>query len=316
MTLLTRPLFFALVLALLPALLVWMLLRGGDAFSPSRPLRLATWNMEWLVTPETLRQARIACRDRRQSPLPCDVVRNTSRDSADLRAIAREVRRLGADVIAFQEVEAPSIARRVFRGYAICMADGPGVQHAGFAYRRNLGAHCAAPLDSLTAGGRGRAGQTLRLDRRDGAPLHLLSVHLKSGCSRDPIDSGTAACQLLHAQAIALGDWIAERTEAGEPFVVLGDLNRASPPDSDDPFWLHLHASRFEAAATHLPFRNCVFGAPYEAFIDHILVDRALMPGLHPEGFGQLRFPVAKTTRYQLPDHCPVKVSLSRDLVV
>jgi hypothetical protein len=121
-TLPTRPLFFALVLALLPALLVWMLLRGGDAFSPSRPLRLATWNMEWLVTPETLRQARIACRDRRQSPLPCDVVRNTSRDSADLRAIAREVRRLGADVIAFQEVEAPSIARRVFRGYAICMA--------------------------------------------------------------------------------------------------------------------------------------------------------------------------------------------------
>lgn len=316
MTIPTRPVVFALILALVLGLIVWVVLRGGDAFSATRPLRLATWNMEWLVDPETARMARIACRDGTRSPLPCDVARTQARDSADLRAIAHEVRRLDADVIAFQEVENASIARRVFRGYAICITGGPGVQHAGLAYRPRAGIRCEPPLQSLTAGGRGRAGQPLRLQLGDGPPLHLLAVHLKSGCSRDALDSTASACVLLAAQTEALGEWISARVQAGEPFIVLGDLNRAGAPSADDPFWNLLDASRFEAAASHLPFRNCVFGAPYEAFIDHILVDRSLLPRLHQEGFTQMRFHAAKTLRYRLPDHCPVRVSLSRAQVV
>lgn len=316
MTIPTRPVVFALILALVLGLIVWAVLRGGDAFSAPRPLRLATWNMEWLVDPETSRVARIACRDGRRSPLPCDVARTQARDSADLRAIASEVRRLDADVIAFQEVENASIARRVFRGYDICIADGPGAQHAGFAYRPRQGIRCEPPLQSLTVGGRGRAGQPLRLQLGDGPPLHLLAVHLKSGCSRDALDSTTSACVLLAAQTEALGEWIDSRVQAGEPFIVLGDLNRAGAPDASDPFWNLLDASRFEAAASHLAFRNCVFGAPYEAFIDHILVDRSLLPRLHQEGFAQMRFHAAKSNRYRLPDHCPVRVSLSRARVV
>ena len=39
-----------------------------------------------------------------------------------------------------------------------------------------------------------------------GAPaIDLLSVHLKSGCARDPLDSESAACRLLAAQAAAAG---------------------------------------------------------------------------------------------------------------
>ncbi len=314
-TLPARPVIFALVLALVLGLLVWVVFRGGDAFSAARPLRLATWNMEWLVAPETARIARIACRDGQRAPLPCDVARSHARDSADLRAIAAEVRRLDADVIAFQEVENVAIARRVFRGYDICMTGGEGAQHAGFAFRPRRGIRCEPPLESVAAG-RGRAGQPLLLHTGDGPPLHLLSVHLKSGCSRDALDSGTSACVLLAAQAQALGEWIAARAEAQERFVVLGDLNRAGAPDAEDPFWQMLDASRFDAAASHLPFRNCVFGAPYEAFIDHILVDRALLPQLHAEGFAQMRFHAAKSTRYRLPDHCPVRVSLSLAQVV
>ena len=224
-----------------------------------------------------------------------------------LRAIAAEVRRLDADVIAFQEVENVAIARRVFRGYDICMTGGEGAQHAGFAFRPRRGIRCEPPLESVAAG-RGRAGQPLLLHTGDGPPLHLLSVHLKSGCSRDALDSGTSACVLLAAQAQALGEWIAARAEAQERFVVLGDLNRAGAPDAEDPFWQMLDASRFDAAASHLPFRNCVF--------DHILVDRALLPQLHAEGFAQMRFHAAKSTRYRLPDHCPVRVSLSLAQVV
>jgi endonuclease/exonuclease/phosphatase family metal-dependent hydrolase len=307
----TRPVVFALVLALVLGLVVWAVLRGGDAFSPSRPIRVATWNMQWLVSPETARRARLACRDGQASPLPCDVARGQVRDSADLGALAGEVRRLGADVIAFQEVEDANVARRVFRGYDICIAPGAGAQHAGFAVRRWLDARCEPPLDSLAAGGRGRSGQVLLLRVPGGPPWRLLSVHLKSGCAHDPLESATGACRLLARQAAALGEWIAARVTAQEPFIVLGDLNRAGTPGSGDPFWDLLDASTFETSAAHLPFRNCVFGEPYETFIDHILVDRALMPHLHPEGFMQMRFPISKSIRFRLPDHCPVRVSLT-----
>lgn len=311
MTIPARPALFALILALVLGLVVWATLRGGDAFFSSGTLRIATWNMEWLVEPGTARAARIACRDGHRAPIPCDVARTQARDSADLRALASQARRLDADIIAFQEVESAAIARRVFRGYDICIAGGSGAQHAGFAVRPGLAARCEPALSSLAAGGRGRPGQPMTLQLPDGPPLHLLAVHLKSGCSRDPLDSATAACTLLAAQAEALGTWMSERAGANEPFIVLGDLNRAGTPGSDDPFWQMLDASTFEAAATHLPYRNCVFGAPYGAFIDHILVGRSMMPRLHAEGFQQLRFPAAKSTRYQLSDHCPVRVSFS-----
>lgn len=305
-----RPVLFALILALVPGLVAWAAFRGGDAFSPA-PLRIATWNMEWLVAPGTARTARIACRDGHRAPLPCDVTRTRARDSADLRALASLVRRLDADIIAFQEVENAAIARRVFRGYQICIAGGSGVQHAGFAVRAHLRARCGPPLTTLEAGGRGRPGQLLTVPVASGPPIQLLAVHLKSGCSRDPLDSAASACTLLAAQAEALGAWIAERSVAEEPFIVLGDLNRAGAPDDHDPFWQALDTSTFDAAAAHLPFRNCVYGAPYEAFIDHILVGRSLMPHLHTEGFQQMRFPAAKSTRHRLSDHCPVRVSLS-----
>ncbi len=302
---------FALVPAMVAGAIIWLLHHGGDAFSSSRPLRIATWNMEWLVAPRTAQAARIACRDGHRAPIPCDVARTQVRDSADLRALAAQVRRLDADVIAFQEVEDAAIARQVFRGHDICIAPGSGTQHAGFAIRRHVTAHCGPPLTTLAADGRGRPGQLLTVHLGDGPPIHLLSVHLKSGCSRDPLDAGTAACRLLARQAAALGEWIAERVASEEPFIVAGDLNRAGAPVEGDPFWDLLDASAFEAAATHLPFRNCVFGAPYDAFIDHVLVSHALMTRLHPEGFGQMRFPAALSTQYHLADHCPVRVSLS-----
>lgn len=305
-----RPVFFALILAGVPGL-AWVLHHGGDAFSSTRPLRIATWNMEWLVAPRTAQAARIACREGRRAPLPCDVARTQVRDSADLRALAAEVRRLDADVIAFQEVEDATIARRVFRDHHICIAPGSGAQHVGFAVRRRLAARCGPPVESLAAGGRGRVGQLLTLHPEGAPPIQLLAVHLKSGCARDPLDAGTPACVLLAAQAAALGEWIRARVLSDESFIIAGDLNRAGAPREGDPFWDLLDASAFEAAATHLPFRNCVFGAPYEAFIDHLLVSHALMARLHAEGFGQLRFPAAKSVQYRLADHCPVRVSLS-----
>lgn len=300
----------SLVLALALGGLAWAVARGGEIWSAPAQLHIATWNMAWLLHPETARLARIACRDGRRAAVPCDVARGDARDSADFRRLATLVRQLDADVIAFQEVENAEIAGKVFRGYGICIAGGPGEQHAGFAVRRTLRFECKTPLDTLTAGGRGRPGQVLRLFPRAGSPIELLSVHLKSGCARDPLDSPTAACRLLAAQAAALGDWIDANAEAGRIFIVLGDLNRpAGKPD--DPFWSLLHPETFISSASHLPFRNCVFGAPYGEFIDHILIGTSLAAQVPPDGFAQLRYRAEEAIQFRLSDHCPVSVRIS-----
>lgn len=306
-----RHVLLSLVLALTLGCLALAVARGGDIFFRPQALRIATWNMEWLLHPETARVARIACRDGQRASIPCDVVRSQGRDSADFGRMAAVVRQLDADVIAFQEVENEAVARKVFRGYGICIAPGPGAQHAGFAVRPTLRFRCQPPLETLTAGGRGRPGQQLLLYSSKGAPVELLAVHLKSGCARDPLDSPTPACRLLSEQAAALGEWIAARAAAGTPFMVLGDFNRPAGSTSDDPFWSQLHPESFLAAASQLPFRNCVFGAPYGEFIDHILVGSSLAAQLHPDGFAQLRYQPDEAIQFQLSDHCPVSVKIS-----
>jgi endonuclease/exonuclease/phosphatase family metal-dependent hydrolase len=253
----------------------------------------------------------MACRDGGPPPRPGAAARTLARDSADLARLAALVRRLDADVIAFQEVESAPIARRVFSGYEICIASGAGVQHAGFAVRPGIAFRCGAPLQSIAASERARAGQPLTLLPSSGPAIELLAVHLKSGCSRDPLQSSSAACMLLARQARALGEWIDARARAGESFIVLGDLNRAGEPDETDEFWSLLHPHHFEAAAARLPFRNCVFGAPYSEFIDHILVSHSLLPTLASPGFEQLRLDTHEATQYRLSDHCPVSVLLS-----
>jgi endonuclease/exonuclease/phosphatase family metal-dependent hydrolase len=282
-----------------------------DMAAAPAPLRIATWNMEWLVDGATAQAARIACRDGEPAPLPCDVVRTLARDSADLARLASYARRLDADVVAFQEVENAAIARRVFQGYRICMNDGPGVQHVGFALRPALARDCGEPVVALAAGGAGRAGRQLTLSAAGFEPIELLVVHLKSGCAREPLHSGTEACRLLAAQARELGRWIQARSAQQSHFVVLGDLNRGGPPVDPDEFWSLLGPSAFLAAATELPFANCAFGAPYREFIDHILVSRKLINRLSVPPFKQLRYAARDVAHYQLSDHCPVSVSLN-----
>jgi exonuclease III len=281
------------------------------AATPQATLRLATWNMEWLVDGPTARVARIACRDAQPSPLPCDVVRGLSRNSADIALLAAYARRLDADVVAFQEVENEAIAQRVFRGYRICMNAGPGMQHVGFALRPGLARDCGRPLDSLKVGEQARAGLQLTLTAPDIAPIELLVVHLKSGCSRDVLDGSTEACALLAGQARALGQWIARQAAQRTRFIVLGDFNRGGPPDATDRFWALLGPQHFHASSSTLPFANCTWGAPYREFIDHILVSHTLADSLPTRPFTQLRYDERDAARHQLSDHCPVGLSLN-----
>ncbi len=301
-----RKLLLLCLLPVIPAATtaVW------SARAPHAVLTIATWNMEWLVGRETAHAARLACRNGQRALLPCDVAQQLARDSADLARIASYAAELAADIVAFQEVENAAIARRIFRGYSICMADGPGVQHVGFAVRPGLAHACGPMVNELSLNGRNRSAMSMRLMPGSSTSVELLVVHLKSGCSRDALHAGPAACRMLEQQAQRLGNWIAERDASRAPFIVLGDFNRVDSLPEQDVFWQLLHADSFELLAARLPFRNCYLGQPYSQFIDHILISKSLVQRIEPASAARVGFRSADALRYRLSDHCPVRVSL------
>jgi endonuclease/exonuclease/phosphatase family metal-dependent hydrolase len=302
-----KPLLLSLLAALpLAAATIWPARAGRDDV-----IKIATWNLEWLVSPESSHAGRLACRSGQRSSLPCDVIEELARDSADLARLAAYVRRLDADIVAFQEVENEAIARKVFNGYRICMTAGSGAQHAGFAVRPEVTHRCGPVVDSLSVDGRTRKAMSLQLLPERGKHVELLVVHLKSGCSRDPLDSDIAACRLLQKQAALLGDWIAARSAEDADFIVLGDFNRVPPASASDEFWQLVQAGPAELLATRLPFSNCFAGQPFSAFIDHMLLSSRLVTRLIPGSPHHTRYDPDDAVRYHLSDHCPVSISLT-----
>jgi len=278
-----------------------------------RLLHIATWNLEWLVTPVTAHAARLACRNGRRGPLPCDVA-SRARDTADIARLAAYARLTDADVFAFQEVENEQIAHRVFAGYRICMAPGHGVQHVGFAVRRDLPHRCGPALESLALGGVQRAGMTLWIAPGTPEAIELLAVHLKSGCPDADLQSRSGACALLQKQSGALAEWMAARPPPRR-YVVLGDFNRGDSHFAEDEFWLRLaggdwNAAPFIHAGQEVAYRNCHRGAPYARAIDHILLARSLRQALVNGSYRHLGYSSLDAVRYKLSDHCPVRISL------
>jgi len=282
----------------------------------ARPLQIATWNLEWLLTPETAHAGRIACRAGRRTRLPCDVALEQSRDSADLARLARHARRVAADVFAFQEVESAAIARRVFKGYDICIAPGKGLQHVGFAIKPGLRHRCGPPVQSLSLGATQRPGLLLLLKPDSPEAIELLAVHLKSGCADADLATRSGACAILARQAKALHDWLAAAAARDSRFIVLGDFNRSDRDPEHDLFWQTLAGSSSRAlyakAGAEVPYRNCQIGAPFTRAIDHVLVARGLENSLVAGSYRRFGYGPLEAIRYRLSDHCPVRVSLIR----
>ncbi len=154
--------------------------------------------------------------------------------------------RVGADVIAFQEVSGEPSIRDVLPGPAsdwqVCSFAGYKVQRTAFAWRTSLGARDArctvAPALALPARAKKdqpRPGLALDLVL-DGRHLRFLTVHLKSSCvspldSHDPDGRGQLAgndeaCSILRDQLEPLRRWYEESTHGVDAIVLLGDFNR------------------------------------------------------------------------------------------
>jgi endonuclease/exonuclease/phosphatase family metal-dependent hydrolase len=294
-----------------------------------RTVRVATWNLEWLIAPAALRELKAGCApagtpvrgDIRR--VPCDVVNRFDRSSRDFTVLARYASELNADVVALQEVDGAEAARLVFPGYEFCFSGRRHVQNTGFAIRPGVPYRCGQDAQTLSLGGSLRRGAELALFPGERREVRLLSVHLKSGCSTKPLTAPDKACRDLARQAPELENWIDAQARAQRRFVVLGDFNRdllseearratsaeqsslwAGLDDADPP-----EADLLNAAAGER-FRNCVPGQGYRSYIDYIVLSRTLAAERVPASFSRVTFSAADARHARLSDHCPVSIRL------
>jgi endonuclease/exonuclease/phosphatase family metal-dependent hydrolase len=275
-----------------PALAPGASTRAGAPGPQLRALRIASWNLDWLN------------RKNRHGPV--------QRGDADYERLRRQAQRLGADVVAVQEVDGQEALRRVFdeAEYDYHVTSQRDVQRAGFAFRKGLAVERHPDLEALNVGGvRTGADLTLRVNGQD---LRLLSVHLKSDCFSAPLHSAKASCVKLALQLPVLERWIDERAAAAEPFLVLGDFNRRL--NATDEFYAELDDGEPPTADLTLlsdGYRSKCWGGKYPELIDHMLLSRDALPWLKPGSFSQLEYEPAEA-RFQagLSDHCPISVVL------
>lgn len=292
----------------------------------SNGIKLATWNLEWLLTPATFTALKSTCTeddDKRRAAqrlLPCDVAANLERSAIDLAALAGYARRLDADVIAIQEVDGPGAAGQVFTDHNFCFTGSRALQNNGFAIRRGLPYRCGDDLEALSLGDSVRRGATVVLFPGTNHELHLLGVHLKSGCARPPLDSGPSACQKLARQIPALDAWIVAQARAGHRFALLGDFNREllSERGATHTLWAeisdqHLPGATLFNVAAGESFRNCAKGQNHHGFIDQILLGQLLARQLVVGSFERVTWEARDASRLKLSDHCPVAVKLRID---
>lgn len=318
----------------LSALLLTLLVSTGEVGAANRSndstLRMATWNLEWLIAPREFRELTATCLPRNASPgnreryIPCNVADELQRSEADFRALRKVASELDADVIALQEVDGLSAARKVFPKHEFCFTKRPGVQNNGFAIRKGIPFRCAPDVESLSLGGRVRSGAHLVLFPDDRREIHLLSVHLKSGCPRRPLDDSRRDCATLAKQVPLLEAWIDEQAAANRKFAILGDFNHdfsiRGPARTEDgtlrSFWAEIDDGEPEGArlinvSSGERFVNCSAGQNYGSYIDHVVLGARLAADRVPGSFIRTTYDEGDALKRKLSDHCPIGIEVA-----
>ncbi len=257
------------------------------------PLKIATWNLEWLN------------RDNGAGLVP--------RSNADYHKLAEYADLLDADIIAVQEVDGAAAALRVFDSsvYNVHMSSRNNVQRTGFVYRKGLEITVYPDYTALDVGSL-RYGTDIEVSAGDQS-LRLLNVHLKSGCFSGSLNSGTNACNKLKAQRGPLESWIDARASEGAPFMVLGDFNRRLFSTSNDAFWTAIDDGNPAGADLSSPTQTgsaqCNNGQ-YPEFIDHLVTGSLGTDMVVAGSFDQQLYSGGDASNYDLSDHCPLSVEV------
>jgi len=315
---------------MLPLIAVIAALFSPASSAADQTLRIAAWNLEWLIAPEEFRKLADSCVPRDASPgsrkrsIPCNVAQELERSALDFQALERYAKQLDADVVALQEVDGVAAARKVFRNHDFCFSRREGVQNTGFAIRKGVPHRCGEDLIDLSLDDRVRRGAVLIVYPGDKRELRLLSVHLKAGCPRRPLDDPRRDCQTLAEQVPILERWIDEQAAAGRRFAILGDFNHdllagTGPARNEQGqprnFWAEIDDADPVGAdlvnvAEGQRFINCAPDQNYRSYIDHVVLGAKLAEWRVPDSFVRLTYDGRDALERKLADHCPIGVDL------
>jgi endonuclease/exonuclease/phosphatase family metal-dependent hydrolase len=286
--------------------LVWCPPKGSPTPHPSGRLRLATWNLE-----------NLHAQDGQSTYTGADP--SVTRTATDYDRIRCYVRLFDPDILAVQEVDGEAALSRVVdtEVYDVHVDDRPkgslnGQQNTGFAVKLGLTVQRQADFEALDIGGDGRLRYGTRIDvTHNGQTFQLKSVHLKSGC----FDNATTSsdCAMLMAQVPVLEGCIDAAAQGTMPFIVLGDFNRRLNRPGDR-VWAELDDGEpADADLTTLTENMPVSSRDntFTEFIDHIVIDRWVVPWVDRSSFRQVIYRQADKGVWGLiSDHCPVFVEL------
>ncbi|UYI49708.1 endonuclease/exonuclease/phosphatase family protein [Vibrio natriegens] len=264
-------------------------------------INLTSWNIEWLA----INGGKV------------------SRTEDDFAKLSQYVSNSQPDVLAFQEVDSEAAIKKVVgNGYDIYFSDraqsgnkhlqfSDTNQYTGFAVRKGI--PISDPSDfSITRGNsklRFASYIVINPNKRD--EIHLLSVHLKAGCSGAYKNS--RECKTLKQQGEALAKWIAAREKSQEKYAILGDFNHNLAYQGD---WLwstmtsntnaKLVTKDTQAECKVRSNRNPNKTHQFRSIIDHIIVSDSL--GSQPAR--QVIFKSQDVLNYHLSDHCPISTQV------
>ena len=307
------------------AVLAFALVLAAPATGAER-LRIGTWNLEWMMTPETFdalvrncfgKDGRAGGNDR---SYPCDLIpkgRWSAQDLARLRDFAAAA---DLDVIALQETDGREVAKRLFPQYVFCFTTRHNVQNVGFAVRRGIPHRCDRDYRALGLGDKVRRGADVTLYPGTKRAIRLLAVHLKSACNSDPLTEARDACRTLQQQVPILEDWIDRRARADNAFAVIGDFNRRFDKERETArdaqgrviaIWPEINdgdppgAELVNAGVEHGAV-DCGNGFDAREPIDHFVVGRRLSQALVAGSYRVWNYPEGR----HWPDHCLLTIEL------
>ncbi len=248
---------------------------------------------------------------------------NVARVEKDFEKLTHYVDKTRSDVLAFQEVASAAAIQKILGdNYNVYLSDradtsnrhlqfNDGNQYTGFAVRKGITV-IDKPDFSITQGsGKLRFASYIVVSAKQDVDTHLLSVHLKAGCSgayRNNRD-----CEIVKQQGHALSKWIKEREANKEQYVVLGDFNHNLGYRED---WLwdiiakntsaELKTQNTKAECKVRSNRNSNKTHQFRSLIDHIIVGG----GVKASPGTQTTFKAQDVLDYKLSDHCPVSTTL------
>ena len=303
---------------------------GGAWHGDATKVRIGSWNVEYLVTPETHQALRNTCAENGgmvggdDRTLPCSITKHALRTPDDYASLRRYAVELGADIVALQEVDGPDAAELVFPGYDFCFSNRGHTQKNGFAIRRGLPHRCEPEYEPLSLDNAVRRGVVVTFFPGTINEFRLMSVHLKSGCPAGPLTAAGRNCELLSKQVAPLEAWIEGEARAGHRFGLLGDFNRRfsiekGPARDAEGRQLNVYkeiddgdppASKLTLVTTQARFKPCTTDSEYQEFIDNILFGRDLAKDTLQKSFVRVVFNDQDAKTHWLSDHCPVGIEL------